>query len=524
MLGGLALVMGAAIGTVFPTPEARLEVDKLVGAMPASMVNLFGNATLMGDKLGTLGGYITWKYGAMFAWAPRSGRSSPCPARSPARRARGSLDIVATTPFGKRRIALEKLAAHLVLLWLAVLVGRGHARRELERLRRRGAGRPDPARQCARLRGLGRLHRDVLRRPGVRARAGAGPRRLGRRRVLVMMLPYSNLSLLAAQWNLMINEGIWYPQGGTGSFCDRLARAVTGQTTRFGEMRLGVEVARINVEHGGAAGVSLKDGEELSSSSVISNGDYKTTFIHLLDPEKIPPAWRRAVSQSRQTGSVLQVCLGVDTSRVDLACFREAARLIYRRNLEDLEEKEEIDWSVAEVDPETLCRRELEVSLWSKDDTSLAPEGKDVIIIRVEADYSHFAKYKLGWRKRSPAYLEYKTRLGRALAREAELLVPGLEKSVVVMDVATPLTFEDQGGRSGGAVAGWSWDYQDFHDATPRELVRTPIRGLYMAGYQAYSALFLGGIPTAMESGKRSAEAVLNHADPTEEILIPGAE
>ena len=334
--------------------------------------------------------------------------------------------------------------------------------------------------------------------------------------------PYSNLSLLAAQWNLMINEGIWYPQGGTGSFCDRLGRAVTGQTTRFGEMRLGVEVARIKVEHGGAAGVSLKDGEELSSSSVISNGDYKTTFIHLLDPEEIPPAWRRAVSQSRQTGSVLQVCLGVDTSRVDLACFREAARLIYRRNLKDLEEKEEIDWSVAEVDPETLCRRELEVSLWSRDDTSLAPEGKDVIIIRAEADYSHFAKYKLGWRKRSPAYLEYKTRLGRALAREAERLVPGLEKSVVVMDVATPLTFEDQGGRSGGAVAGWSWDYQDFHDATPRELVRTPIRGLYMAGYQAYSALFLGGIPTAMESGKRSAEAVLNHADPTEEILIPG--
>ena len=48
LLGGMALVMGAAIGTVFPTPAARLEVDKLIGSMPASMVNLFGNATLMG--------------------------------------------------------------------------------------------------------------------------------------------------------------------------------------------------------------------------------------------------------------------------------------------------------------------------------------------------------------------------------------------------------------------------------------------------------------------------------------------
>jgi hypothetical protein len=67
MFGGLALVMGAAIGTVFPTPQARLEVNKLVGAMPASMINLFGNATLMGDKLGTMGGYVTWKYGALFS-------------------------------------------------------------------------------------------------------------------------------------------------------------------------------------------------------------------------------------------------------------------------------------------------------------------------------------------------------------------------------------------------------------------------------------------------------------------------
>ena len=34
---------------------------------------------------------------------------------------RGSLDFVAIAPFGKRRIALEKLAAHLTLLGLAMV-------------------------------------------------------------------------------------------------------------------------------------------------------------------------------------------------------------------------------------------------------------------------------------------------------------------------------------------------------------------------------------------------------------------
>jgi len=65
LLGGMALVMGVAVSSVFPTPAARLEVDKLVGSMPASMVDLFGKVPP--GKLGTLGGYMTFKYGAIFA-------------------------------------------------------------------------------------------------------------------------------------------------------------------------------------------------------------------------------------------------------------------------------------------------------------------------------------------------------------------------------------------------------------------------------------------------------------------------
>ncbi len=121
-LGGLSLVMGTAVGTVFPTPEARLEVNKLVQTMPASMVNLFGNATLMGPKLGTLGGYMTWKYGAVFALGTALWSILALSGTLAGEAARGSLDLVATAPFGKRRIALEKLAAHLTMLWLAMAI------------------------------------------------------------------------------------------------------------------------------------------------------------------------------------------------------------------------------------------------------------------------------------------------------------------------------------------------------------------------------------------------------------------
>jgi phytoene dehydrogenase-like protein len=287
------------------------------------------------------------------------------------------------------------------------------------------------------------------------------------------------------------------------------------------KIRLGAEVTNIRVENGKVVGVTLRDGSTIDSSSVISNADFKTTFLTLLDRQEIPPQWYQAVSRARQTDSVLQVCLGIDKSKADLSSFHEASRLIYRSR-ESTQSTGGVDWNAVEVDPGTLAKEELEISVWSKEDASLAPEGKAVVVIRTEAKYSHFARHRLGWRKRVPGYEAYKIRLGRGLVKEVENLIPRLGDSIQVMDVATPLTFEDQGGRSEGAVAGWSWDVEDFQDEKPKELVRTPIKGLYMAGYQAFSSLFLGGIPTAMESGIRAAQAVLEGADPIEEILIPG--
>ena len=118
LLGGMALVMGLAVSSVFPSPAARLEVDRLVGSMPASMVNLFGKPI----QLGTLGGYMTFKYGAMFALGTALWSILALSGTLAGEARHGSLDFVAAAPFGKRRIALEKLAAHLTMLGLAMAI------------------------------------------------------------------------------------------------------------------------------------------------------------------------------------------------------------------------------------------------------------------------------------------------------------------------------------------------------------------------------------------------------------------
>ncbi|HYM83961.1 MAG TPA: hypothetical protein VEY67_07415 [Candidatus Dormibacteraeota bacterium] len=122
LLGGKALVMGAAVSSIFATPLARHELDKLFGGIPASMLRLFANTDLMGDKVGTLGGYVTFKYGLIFAMGTALWSIMALSGTLAGEARRGSLDFVATSPFGKRRIALEKVAAHLTLLVLTMAI------------------------------------------------------------------------------------------------------------------------------------------------------------------------------------------------------------------------------------------------------------------------------------------------------------------------------------------------------------------------------------------------------------------
>jgi prolycopene isomerase len=330
--------------------------------------------------------------------------------------------------------------------------------------------------------------------------------------------PYAALPLLAAMWGLMTEEGIWYPKGGVRLLGGLLQTAVLSPEGR-GEIRLGSEVERIRTQKGKVAGVRLVSGEALEAPVVVSNGDFKTTFLQLLNPQEIAETLHREVAGARQTGSNLQLSLGLNGKKVDFSAFEQGSRIIYQREGEEPLP----DWSAFKINPSSLAAGEMELCLLSADDPALAPAGRAVLVIRTAADHGHFARLRPARGRRPDGYREYKLALARALTQEAEKIVPGLSGAIETLDVATPLTFEEQGGRSEGAVAGWSWNYEDGRDATPRELIRTPVGGLFMVGYQAFSTLFLGGVPTALESGNRAAAYILEGRGPAEEFHLPGS-
>jgi ABC-2 type transport system permease protein len=68
-----------------------------------------------------MGGFLTYKYGPFFAFLAGLWSILALSGTLAGEARRGSLDFVAVAPFGKRRIALEKLAAHVTAMALSMV-------------------------------------------------------------------------------------------------------------------------------------------------------------------------------------------------------------------------------------------------------------------------------------------------------------------------------------------------------------------------------------------------------------------
>ena len=112
LLASFVLVGGGTMASTYATPETRSELALMSQSMPPIMRGLYGNPV----NVDTLGGFISWHYGAYFAllaglWSILALSSTLA---GEARRA--SLDLVVATAHSRRRIALEKVGGHVAAL------------------------------------------------------------------------------------------------------------------------------------------------------------------------------------------------------------------------------------------------------------------------------------------------------------------------------------------------------------------------------------------------------------------------
>ena len=118
LAGLLMFASAAALATQFATQQSRLELVAQAELLPVVMRGLLGEPI----AVETLGGFLSWRVGntlpAMLGIWSVLALSSTLAGEG----ARGSLDLLVSTPVPRRRIALAKVAAHVVAVALAMLL------------------------------------------------------------------------------------------------------------------------------------------------------------------------------------------------------------------------------------------------------------------------------------------------------------------------------------------------------------------------------------------------------------------
>ena len=120
LMAAFLLSGAAAFGQAYSTIQSRVDLANLVKSLPPALSGVYGNP--FPANIETLGGSIGWKTGASLGLMAALWSVLALSGTLAAEARRGSLEFVATTRLGMRRIAVEKVAAHLTGMAIVVVV------------------------------------------------------------------------------------------------------------------------------------------------------------------------------------------------------------------------------------------------------------------------------------------------------------------------------------------------------------------------------------------------------------------
>ncbi|MGV9205005.1 MAG: phytoene desaturase family protein [Promethearchaeia archaeon] len=306
--------------------------------------------------------------------------------------------------------------------------------------------------------------------------------------------PVMSLLHLAFMWNVMSFEGIWFPKIGIHGINEQIAQLFRDYD---GEIHLREAAAEILIRENKVIGVKTMKGNIYIGDYVVSNADYKRTFLDLINPQHLEEKFISRVKNTPYTGSEFCVYLGIEPNIVDLSNLR-ASHLFFRHEIDEDSRS-----------PESFFNKEIEICLWSDKSGDFAPSGKKSLILRLNMPYDHFKEWRIGEKKRKEGYSQYKRQLAERLIQTVEHIVPGLSEGIETVEIATPLTYRDWGQRYKGSVAGWSRDLKKIYEMRSKLLVKSPIDHLYLVGIYSVLEPFLGGFPVSIYTGKLVADIIM---------------
>lgn len=297
-------------------------------------------------------------------------------------------------------------------------------------------------------------------------------------------------------------QGAYYIEGGSQRLSDGIAKAFT---ENGGILLLNADAKEILIENGTAKGIRVYDKRSkqekiYTSDIVVSCADATHTYSDLVGEKNLPAGFLSRIRSLKPAISAFAVYLGVKM---------------------DLPEEFKDDFDVfvyssydSEAAFDSVIRREgmpaYALSFYSNVWPGFSPEpGKKHVISLLTIMNLEESRMKELWKiddiyKRGEKYKKIKERYAAELLDRAEKIIPGLKKSIEVMEIATPVTMKRYTRNLNGSILGW--ENSVSQSLLKRMKQTTPVKNLFMASAWTFPG---GGVNGATMGGSIAADRVL---------------
>lgn len=275
--------------------------------------------------------------------------------------------------------------------------------------------------------------------------------------------------------------GVWYIDGGMHTMAKSMASLIE---ELGGKIHYNLPVDEIVIENGRAVGVKA-GGEIYKSDAVISNVDFPYTMKNLI---KDTPA------KGKYTDSKID--------KMDYSCSCLIFYWGMSKRYDELETHtfiiaENLDLNLKSIfDGNYIEDASIYLSIPSRGDDSLAPEGRDGFYVLMPVSELSTAKYQFD----DQTINKYRK---QAIAKVSRL--PGcenIEQEIVSESIMTPNDFAEKFSAYNGATFGLQPTLRQSNHWRPQAKSKD-CEGLYFAGSSVHPG---AGVPIVLQSGKIAAE------------------
>lgn len=301
--------------------------------------------------------------------------------------------------------------------------------------------------------------------------------------------PFLAPSILTLIASAQVDQGCWYPMGGTRMVARSLDDVLQERVGDNVELITGVGVKSILSEGARTVGVELEDGRRIEADAVVSNCDAQRTYRDLMSGPEADRASAQLAKKYEPACSGVVFYLGLDRQYDHLAHHNFLFSGDSHSEFDDIYKK-----GVPAQDPT------LYLAAPSRTDPAQAPAGHEALYILIHTPYKRPGQT---WRGEGGLLERYRPVIMDKLKSCGGM--EDIENHIVVEHHLMPDDIESRYNAEGGAIYGLASHGRLAGGFKPRNRSRN-FKGLYLAGGSANPG---PGVPMVLMSGVTAARSVV---------------